>query len=210
LNINLKIKIIMSEVITTTNGREILTGKPGDFVSHNPENQDGHTPGESLVIKNGKLFSTVENQLNPYRGSCKVIERIRDFVFVSINAHDWYTFRVKQDSEGADFFSTHRRHDIGINDNYDTAYSQFQQICKDDELKNEVTRLKREALQQLAAGADKRSRKVAKIKDLRSQALIELKTILKDIEDLDSILLNVEVSEIIDRYNKYNLILKAL
>jgi hypothetical protein len=196
--------------VNTQTGKELILGKPNEFVSHNPQKGDtSYTPGECLTIKNGKLYTSTDNIVNPYKGTVKIEELQNPFVFVCINKNSWYSFRLQKDDEGNDVFKTGRNHNIGLNDNRDRAFEQFQKFIQDDKSLNEVKQAKQEALKNLTANADKKVQRINQIKNLRNEILSEIKIIMKD-QDIATAITNTELIQLTHDYIFFDTLLKAV
>jgi hypothetical protein len=196
----------MANLIRNEDGT-VFTTKPGVFTAMNNES-GSYVPGETILIRDKKLFTYTDNKINPYRGTVKLLEVQLPFCFVSID-NSWYTFRVRQNDEGENTFITSRTHYRQVNGNYDAAYKAFQQLIADDIAINEAKQAREDAQKAAADVAAVKLARINQVKTLKLQALADLKTALAS-KNLDNILMDSEVCEIVDRYNKYALILSAL
>jgi hypothetical protein len=194
--------------IKDSTGKEHLLTTPGTYTKFN-EVSGHYSPGQTLMIKDGKLFTFTGGDLNPFKGSdVKLLEVSLPFVFCNISGQ-WFTFRCSEDNEQRMLFSTSRTYYKGINNNMEKAHEVFLQLVSDNIEIEQARQNKIDKTRQYAEATTIRSNRISQIKALQLEALNEMRVILGDKNPSD-IFGDAEFSEVQDRFQKLDLILRIL
>jgi hypothetical protein len=110
------------EIIRNEDGTPFTT-KAGQFTRFNKDTEMNQIPGVTVFIRGNTLYRD-RDTITPYVTDIKLVERNGSYVFVQLGS-DWYTFPIKTDSEGKEYFTTAHFHKVGVNDTESMAYSEF-------------------------------------------------------------------------------------
>jgi hypothetical protein len=177
-----------------TNKGELLVGQPNEFLSQNP--QPGYTPGETFFIINGKLELPISSAGSPYHTQVTLEVVSERYALCCIRGNSWYIFPVRMNAEGARIIET-------------SVYRKFDELKQEHEHQLEEQKRQAANASETQRIAENRANRRAIATTLRDNAFGELRFMLGN-KELNELLTDSEISEAVNRYYTYDLILHAL
>jgi len=128
----------MGNLITASNGREFLIGKPGEYSSTNAsESGGGYVPGRTLILKGSKLYEDSNYTITPYTEKTVLIKRSATLCLCSINGNSLYIFTINRNEEGKEFITTSKTFKKDFNDSEIAVTAEFERKVEDYEKKQQ-------------------------------------------------------------------------
>lgn len=196
----------MNDFLKNANGLPFM-GKPGQFTRYNKDSERDMIPGISVYLKGDRLSRDRDQIPSPYTIETQLIERSGNLVFCRLGKSDYYTFPVKVDNEGREYFTTSRFHVTGVNDTQDMAYSDF--IAQVHAAKEAVKAAAARAAEQRAAdriNAEQAARKAA-VMTKKSEVQKQIQALTPGMS-ADAIMKNPKIKDLLDEYVRCETLLK--